>query len=68
MLIVARFCLWSAPRGSDKWLPLSRPCKSLLSRKTQGHAVRILKSPYKFLVHQCYLFGNDGGAFSACDA
>lgn len=50
--------LWCAPRGRDKWSTLWRPFEGPLSRSAQAHAVRVLKSLYKFLVDQCYLVGN----------
>ena len=50
--------LWCAPRGCDKWSTLWRPFEGPLSRSAQAHAIRTLKSMYKFLVDQCYLVGN----------
>ena len=50
--------VWCAPRGRDKWSPLWRPFEGPLSPSAQAHALRILKSMYKFLVDQCYLVGN----------
>ena len=50
--------VWCAPRGRDKWSALWRPFEGPLSLSTQGHALRILKSLYKFLVDQRYLVGN----------
>ena len=50
--------LWCAPCGRDKWSTLWRPFEGPLSPSAQGHALRILKSMYKFLVDQRYLVGN----------
>jgi site-specific recombinase XerD len=49
---------WCAPRGRDKWSTLWRPFEGPLSPGAQAHALRILKSLYKFLVDQRYLVGN----------
>ncbi len=50
--------LWCATRGRDKWSKLWRPFEGPLSPSAQAHALRILKSMYKFLVDQQYLVGN----------
>ena len=50
--------MWCAPRGRDKWSTLWRPFEGPLSPSAQGHALRVLKSLYKFLVDQRYLVGN----------
>ena len=50
--------MWCAPRGRDKWSTLWRPFEGPLSPSAQGHALRILKSLYKFLVDQRYVVGN----------
>ncbi len=50
--------VWCAPRGRDKWSTLWRPFEGPLSPSAQAHALRVLRSMYKFMVDQCYLVGN----------
>jgi site-specific recombinase XerD len=60
--------VWCAPRGRDKWSALWRPFEGPLSPSAQAHALRVLKSLYKFLVDQRYLVGNPWNGVSISQA